>query len=58
MPSWSLKSNLAALNTARYLVPLERVVSIAYGVEMRVRNGFRLDGRLVIDGCLAVGRMA
>ncbi len=34
MPTWAVKSNLAALNTARYLIPLERVVGVAEGVEM------------------------
>lgn len=54
MPTWAVKSNLAALNTARYLIPLERVVGVAEGVEMRVRDYFRVDGVLVLEGILTV----
>jgi hypothetical protein len=54
MATWAKKANLAALNTARYLVPADRVVSIAVGVEMIVRNYFRIDGYLAVDGILTV----
>lgn len=54
MPTWPAKSNVAALNTARYAIPLGRVVGVAEGVEMRVRNYFRIDGVLVLDGLLNV----
>ena len=54
MPSWALKSNLAALNTARYLIPFGRSVAIAKGIEMIVRSGFKIDGVLVLDGGLTV----
>jgi hypothetical protein len=54
MPTWARKANLAALNTARYEVPQGRVVSLAQGVEMLVRSGFRIDGMLVLDGMLTV----
>ena len=54
MPSWALKSNLAALQTARYLIPLGRSVAVAKGVEMIVRSGFKIDGVLVLDGGLTI----
>lgn len=54
MPSWALKSNLAALNTARYLIPYGRSVAIAKGIEMIVRSGFKIDGVIVIDGGLTI----
>ena len=50
--TWAKNANLAALNTARYLVPINRVVSIANGVEMIVRSGFKIDGTLSLDGML------
>jgi hypothetical protein len=55
MPTWATKSNLAALNTARYSVPIDRTVGIADGIEMRVRDFFRVDGVIVLDGLLMVG---
>lgn len=54
MPTWALKSNLAALNTARYLIPYARSVAVAKGVEMIVRSGFKIDGVLVLDGGLTI----
>jgi hypothetical protein len=54
MPQWALKSNVAALNTARYQIPEGRTCGVADGVEMRVRTYFRIDGVLVLDGMLTV----
>jgi hypothetical protein len=54
MATWQAKASVAALNTARYLIPLDRVVGVAEGVEMRVRSYFRINGVLVLDGFLTV----
>ena len=46
---------IAAINTARYSVLLETFIVVYEGVEMKVREGFRVDGLCVLLGLLTVG---
>jgi len=44
----------AAVNTARYAVLADTRVTVQDGIEMAVRNGFIVDGLLVLIGLLTL----
>lgn len=46
---------VAAIDTARYAILLETYITVYEGVEMKVREGFRIDGLCVLLGLLTVG---
>lgn len=46
--------SVAALNLARYTVKRGTECTVRDGVEMMVREGFSVDGSLVLEGALIV----